>query len=168
MISFIEAFKIELTKEAEQTRRMLQQAPADKQDYAPHEKSMKLGVLAVHLATIPDMIVTSLLQDKWDFGDGPWNPPTWNTTEELLAIFDKSYQEAMDALNQSEDGILEKEWQLTAGEAVYLSIPKWEAVRHAFGQNAHHRAQLGVFLRLLDIPIPGPYGPSADESNGLI
>ena len=168
MISFIEAYKTELTQEAEQTRRMLQQAPADRQDFAPHAKSMKLGVLAVHLATIPDMIVTGLLQDKWDFGDGEWNPPTWNTTEELLAIFDKSYQEAMDALNQSEDSILEKEWQLTAGEVVYLNIPKWEAVRHAFGQNAHHRAQLGVYLRLLDIPVPGPYGPSADESKGLV
>ena len=87
--------------------------------------------------------------------------------QELLKKFDAGIQQAEKVLGKVFDDILLDQWQLRAGDQVYMDMPKWEAVRHAFGQNAHHRAQLGVFLRLLDIPIPGPYGPSADEMEAM-
>ena len=71
--------------------------------------------------------------------------------------------EAKKAIAEASDDILQQPWSLGAGEVTYMSLQRWEAVRHAFGQNAHHRAQLQVCLRLLNIPVPGPYGPSADE-----
>ncbi len=164
MITFIEAFKRELADEAIETGRMLEKVPMDKFDWKPHTRSMKLGVLAFHLAELPVMISKALLKDKRDVvEDEPAAAKSFETTEALLAVLQNSVKEASDALNVSTDNILLDKWRLCAGEITYLEMEKWEAVRHAFGQNAHHRAQLGVFLRLLDIPIPGPYGPSADE-----
>ncbi|WP_304235744.1 DinB family protein [Jiulongibacter sediminis] len=168
MITFIEAFKKELEDEAKETRRMLKQVPTDKNDWAPHPKSMKLGVLAVHLAEIPDMIEIALLKDKWDFVEMEWDPKEFKTSEELLGYFDASLKNAFNALEKSSDDSLMNEWVMCSGEQIWLKTTKWEAVRHAFGQNAHHRAQLGVYLRLLDIPIPGPYGPSADETESMV
>lgn len=164
MISFIEAFKRELTDEAKETKRMLEKVPVEKHDWQPHAKSMKLGVLAYHLAEIPDMIEKGLLSDKWDFAEEEsWEAKVFETNEDLIKHFENSVKKAMEALEQSKDDILLERWKLCTGEVIHLEMEKWEAVRHAFGQNAHHRAQLGVFLRLLDISIPGPYGPSADE-----
>ncbi|AWV97871.1 DinB family protein [Arcticibacterium luteifluviistationis] len=164
MITFIEAFKKELADEVKETKRMLEKVPVDKYDWQPHPKSMKLGVLACHLAEIPDMIEKALLSDKWDFAEEEaWKPTVFKTNDELLAFFDNSVAKASAALEQSRDDLLQDKWKLCAGDITYLEMEKWEAVRHAFGQNSHHRAQLGVFLRLLDISIPGPYGPSADE-----
>lgn len=163
MITFIEAFTRELEQEAVQTRRMLAIVPADKMDWRPHPKSMDIKTLAAHLAEIPLMIVMGLSHDKWDFMDSPYSPKECNNAEELLAHFDYCVGEAKAALAQSTDDILQNPWVMCAGEQIYAHMEKWETVRHAFGQNAHHRAQLGVFLRLLNIPIPGPYGPSADE-----
>ncbi|MDZ4707722.1 MAG: DinB family protein [Saprospiraceae bacterium] len=166
MISFIDAFKRELEIESVQTRRMLQLVPKDKMDWQPHPKSMTVKSLTSHLAEIPLMIVMSLNQDKWDFTDNPYAPVDMNSSTDLVKRFDECLDEAREALNNASDDILQKRWVMCAGDQVYADLEKWEAVRHAFGQNAHHRAQLGVFLRLLNIPIPGPYGPSADEMGG--
>jgi uncharacterized damage-inducible protein DinB len=163
MLTFIEAFKKELEAEAIQTRRMLEIVPSDKMDWRPHPKSMDIKTLATHLAEIPLMIVMGLKYDKWDFGNSPFQPADCNSTADLLACFDNSLAEARMALDESNDDILQDPWVMGMGEQVWLSIEKWETFRHAMGQNAHHRAQLQVCLRLLDIPVPGPYGPSADE-----
>ncbi len=168
MITFIEAFKRELEDEAKETRRMLKQVPMGKYDWQPHPKSMKMGILAIHLAEIPDMITKAIVSDKWDFAEEEWNPKTFENQEELLAVFDNSYNKAIEALNSSSDSTLQDNWKLCAGDITYLEMERWEAVRHAFGQNAHHRAQLQVYLRLQDIPVPGPYGPSADETEKLV
>ncbi|MGR3812016.1 DinB family protein [Jiulongibacter sp. NS-SX5] len=168
MISFIDAFKAELEEEAKETRRMLLQVPDNKYDWVPHPKSMKMGVLAVHLADIPEMIAFALQKDKWDVATEDWPPRTFESNDQLLTFFDNSLEKARKALEEASEENLMDSWQLVAGDQVYLDIPKWEAVRHAFGQNAHHRAQLQVYLRLQDIPVPGPYGPSADETEGLI
>ncbi|WP_228713606.1 DinB family protein [Arundinibacter roseus] len=163
MISFIETFQRELADESKETRRMLAIVPADKMDWQPHPKSMTLKALATHLAEIPIMITVALEQDKWDFAEEPYNPYDFPTAEALLARFDECIEKAENALAHASDDNLRDNWKLCSGEQVFMEVERWEAVRHAFGQNAHHRAQLGVFLRLLDIPIPGPYGPSADE-----
>jgi len=163
MISFIESFKRELESEGVQTRRMLQVVPADKMDWRPHPKSMTIKALAGHLAEMPLMIAMGINQDEWDFAKSPYDPVDMNNAQELVTRFDQCLEEARIALDHGADDTLQKRWVLRAGDQVYMDITKWECIRHAFGQNAHHRAQLGVFLRLLDIPIPEPYGPSADE-----
>jgi uncharacterized damage-inducible protein DinB len=163
MITFIEAFKRELEQEAVQTRRMLAAVPNQNLAFKPHPKSMDIKTLATHLAEIPLMIVMGLKADKWDFADSPYQPSDCSSAQELLTRFEDCLAEAQLALDQSTDDILEKEWIMCAGDQIYGTFQKWETFRHAMGQNAHHRAQLQVCLRLLDLPVPGPYGPSADE-----
>ena len=166
MISFIEAFQKELAEEAKQTRRMLAIVPADKMDWQPHPKSMTIKVLSTHLADIVSWISAILDQDEWDLAT-VGEPTDCTNAEELLKKFDDGLRRSEQSLSQATDAILQNHWVLRAGDQVYLDIEKWEAIRHTFGQNTHHRAQLGVFLRLLDIPIPGPYGPSADEMEAM-
>lgn len=166
MISFTEAFRKELADEAKETRRMLAIVPADKMHWQPHPKSMTLKALSTHLADIVSWIGAILAKDAWDIAESGEPDPCENA-EALLKKFDKGLGQSEEALNQASDDILQKRWQLRAGDQVYMDLEKWEAIRHTFGQNAHHRAQLGVFLRLLDIPIPGPYGPSADEMEAM-
>ena len=163
MITFIESFRRELEVEAAQTRRMLKIVPADQMDWRPHPKSYTIKALSSHVAEMPLMIALALKYPRWDFMNSPYPSADMNTAEELLKQFDYSVEEAKKAIGESSDDILLEPWSLGAGDVTYMSMARWEAVRHAFGQNAHHRAQLQVCLRLLNIPVPGPYGPSADE-----
>jgi uncharacterized damage-inducible protein DinB len=94
-----------------------------------------------------------------------YTPTPVGSTEELLSIFEKSFQEGKSALSEAKEEDLLPTWTLRNGEQVYNVFTKYEVIRHSFAQTIHHRAQLGVFLRLLNIPIPGSYGPSADEQN---
>lgn len=159
----MESFYKELEHEKIGTRKMLALVPADKLDWAPHEKSMKLKDLAIHLADLPTWITLAINTDELDFAVSPYNPRSCNNAEELLAYFDETIQEAMGLLKSSSDSILEQPWTLKNGDIVYMQLSKLETIRHSFCQLVHHRAQLGVYLRLLNIPIPGVYGPSADE-----
>jgi uncharacterized damage-inducible protein DinB len=159
----MESFYKELEHEKIGTRKMLALVPADKFDWAPHEKSMKLKDLAIHLADLPTWITLAINTDELDFAVSPYNPRICNNAEELIAYFDETVQEASGLLSSSSDEILEQTWTLKNGEIVYMQLSKLETIRHSFCQLVHHRAQLGVYLRLLNIPIPGVYGPSADE-----
>jgi len=137
--------------------------PADKMDYKPHEKSMNLKALATHIAELPTWITMAIKTDELDFKATPYSPKNCNNADELLAYYDASATEATRLLNESNDTILEDTWTLRDGDAIYMQLTKLETIRHSFCQLVHHRAQLGVYLRLLNIPIPGVYGPSADE-----
>ncbi|MBI3519063.1 MAG: DinB family protein [Bacteroidetes bacterium] len=164
MITFMESFLKELEKESIGTRKMLALVPADKADWKPHEKSMKLKDLATHLADLPTWITLAIHKDELDFATSPYNPANCNGGEELVAYYDKNAEEAKQLLQKSKDSILEEIWTLRNGNIVYMQSTRLETIRHSYCQMVHHRAQLGVYLRLLNIPIPGVYGPSADES----
>lgn len=153
----------ELEHEATTTRKMLALVPEDRFDWAPHPKSMTLKQLATHVAEIPAWYAMAVDQDKLDFNEANYQPAPIASNAELLALFEKSYQAGKAALGRVEEALLDKPWVMKGGDVVYLDTTKYGMIRHAFGQTIHHRAQLGVFLRLLDIPIPGSYGPSADE-----
>ena len=159
----MESFYKELEHEKIGTRKMLALVPADKFDWAPHEKSMKLKDLAIHLADLPTWITLAINTDELDFATSPYNPRVCNNAEELCAYFDENIKEASGLLSSTTDEVLEQTWTLKNGEIVYMQLSKLETIRHSFCQLVHHRAQLGVYLRLLNIPIPGVYGPSADE-----
>ena len=159
----MQAFLKELEQESVGTRKMLALVPADKADWKPHAKSMKMKDLATHIADLPTWITMGLTTDELDFATSPYNPKDCNGGDELVQYFDKNVSEAKEYLLKTQDAILEETWTLRSGEVIYMQSTKLETLRHAFCQMVHHRAQLGVYLRLLDIPIPGVYGPSADD-----
>lgn len=163
MITFIESFVKELEHESIGTRKMLALVPADKADWKPHAKSMKMKDLAIHIADLPTWITMGLETDELDFATSPYNPKNCNGGEELVQYFNANMEEAKACLLKHNDAVLEDTWTLRNGDAIYMQLSKLETLRHAYCQLVHHRAQLGVYLRLLDIPIPGVYGPSADE-----
>ncbi len=166
-MDIIKALVTEFEQEAQITRNMLKWVPADKFDWAPHEKSMKMKNLAIHVAEIsawPAMMINS---PELDFAKMDYKPTEANTTEDLMAIFEKSYREGKSALESASEALLGNQWLLRSGEKIHMEFNKYEAIPHAFSQTIHHRAQLGVYLRLLNIPIPGSYGPSADDGAGF-
>ncbi len=163
MKTLISFFLGQLKDEAVTTRKMLQIVPAEKYDWQPHPKSMSLVRLATHVAEIPGWIKMVIDQDVLDFAEGNNQPEVINSNEELMNYFEKNLASGLGALEKSSDEILPSKWVMKSGEQVFLESNKGEMLRHCMSQLIHHRAQLGVYLRLLNIPIPGSYGPSADE-----
>jgi uncharacterized damage-inducible protein DinB len=146
------------------TRRTLERIPEDKPDYKPHEKSMPMGKLARHVATLPKLGTFILTTPSLDLTTAKWPEMTFSTREKLLADFDALAAEARAALVAASDAALATPWKFSFGEKVISNGPRSLAFRHMFFNHLiHHRAQLGVYLRLNDVPVPGVYGPSADE-----
>jgi len=162
-MSQIPALLKELEQEAQTTRKMLRIIPDDKFDWKPHVKSMNIRTLATHIAELPSWITLALTTDELDFATAPYNPPVIETTAALLALFEMSLADGKSHLEKAEESLLSENWTLRQGEQIFSVMTKYETIRHAYSQTVHHRAQLGVYLRLLDIPIPGSYGPSADD-----
>lgn len=165
MMSTIQNLLKELTEESVVTRKMLERVPVEKQDWQPHEKSMSIRKLAAHIAELPGWVSMALKTDGLNFADQAYQSPEWNSNAALLEIFEKSLDEAKTALQGAKEEDLLPIWKLKNGEQVLMSKTKGEIIRHSMSQIVHHRAQLGVYLRLLDIPLPGSYGPSADDPN---
>lgn len=157
----------EMEQEAAITRKFLALVPEDKFDYKPHEKNMDMKTLAVHLAEIPAWVKMALTTSEIDFASMDYKPTPINNTEELLKLFERSVEEGRTTLQAASEDALLPEWTMRAGDKVLNVLTKYEVIRHAFAQTTHHRAQLGLYLRLLNIPIPGSYGPSADDHGGF-
>lgn len=155
----------ELEQEAKTTRKFLKLVNPDKFQWKPHEKSMDMKRLCVHIAELPSWIDMSVNTDGIDFATSDYKPTEVKTTEDLLNLLDESEKKALGALQKISDEDLLKTWTIKNGDQVLQAMTKYEAIRHSYSQTTHHRAQLGVYLRLLDIPIPGSYGPSADEQS---
>jgi len=154
----------ELQAEAITTRKMLALFPFEKSDYKPHEKSMSMGNLARHIAEIYGWAKECVQDDELDFAKADFVPEVLTSTEELLALFDKRLATSKAILENTSDEEMAKPWTMRSGETIYFTMPKTQVMRTwVLNHSVHHRAQLGVYLRMLDIPIPGSYGPSADE-----
>lgn len=164
-MSLIQMLLKEIDREAIATRKMLERVPDDKYDWKPHEKSMTIRRLATHIAELPSWVSMALTTDELDFANNPYKPVVINNTNELLAYFEKSLADGKTQLEKATDKDLEPNWTLRNGEEIYSVESKGDVIRMSYCQIVHHRAQLGVFLRLLDVPVPGNYGPSADEMN---
>jgi len=162
-MDIIKELLTEFESETAITRKMLAIVPDERFDWSPHPKSMTLKQLATHVAEIPSWFAIAADQDVLDFNEGSYTPAPVENNADLMALFEKSCETGKAALGRLPENLLDKPWIMRAGDAVYLDTTKYGMVRHAFAQTIHHRAQLGVFLRLLDTPIPGSYGPSADE-----
>lgn len=155
----------EMELEAQTTRKMLKLVLPEKFAWKPHQKSMTLKQLSVHIAELPSWVRMGLTTSGIDFAVHPYQPAPVNDSAELIALFEKSYAEGRAALQGATEADLLPQWTLRQGDQIFAVMNKYEVIRHAFSQTIHHRAQLGVYLRLLNIPIPGSYGPSADEMN---
>ena len=155
----------EMDQEAQTTRKMLERVPNDNWDWKPHEKSMNMKRLTVHIAELPSWVTMGLTTDGIDFAATPYEPTPVNNKSELLRLFEQSLESGRTVLQNAKEADLLPTWTLRTGDKVHGVMTKYEVIRHSFSQTIHHRAQLGVYLRLLNIPIPGSYGPSADEMN---
>lgn len=162
-MSIIETFLKEMNQEAIATRKVLSSVPQDKLDWQPHKKSMTARALATHIAELPSWVKLALTTDELDFAKAPYDPTIVNSSQELLDLFEKSLADGRSHLVPENEGKLNEPWILRSGDTVFSTNTKAETIRHAFNQITHHRAQLGVYLRLLDIPVPATYGPSADD-----
>lgn len=159
-----DAMLSELKKEADSTKKILERVPEQSFDWKPHEKSMTLGRLATHIAEIPHWISDILISDELDFGVHKFERRLVTSNHELLEIFQEKLNKAMEDLQNASDDSLKEKWILRRGDTVFFELPRIAVIR-SFGLShfIHHRGQLSVYLRMLDLPVPGMYGPSADE-----
>ncbi len=157
----------EFDQEMQNTRKTLERCPDDKWNWKPHEKSGTVGWLASHIATMPGWTGVTLNTEQFDYapvGGPAYEPPKIENRKELLAEFDKNVAEARAALATSSDAEMMKPWTLLAGGNTIFTMPRVACLRGMiFNHVIHHRAQLTVYYRLLGIPVPALYGPSADE-----
>lgn len=157
----------EFDQEMAGVRKTLERVPENKPDFKPHEKSMTMARLAGHLAELPGWATVTLKQDELDMappGQPPMQPYVMTTRAKLLEEFDTKVAEARKAIENTTDQEFMKPWTLLRGGQKLLTVPKIGVMR-SFVMNhvIHHRAQLGVYLRLNNVPVPSIYGPSADE-----
>jgi len=157
----------EFDQEMAGTRNLLQRVPMDKPDWKPHNKSMTMGRLAGHVAELANwaarIIETEVLDITPAVTEGHHGYAA-KSSQELLQVFDKNAAEARNVLAKSSDEHLNKVWSMTLKGKTVLSGPRYPMIRSMFLNHLiHHRAQLGVYLRLNDVPLPAMYGPSADE-----
>jgi len=155
----------DLAAELATTRRILERVPDGKADWHPHEKSMTLGRLATHLAELPRFARTLLETEELDWATFEYVPRTLETTAERLALFDAESAAMRAAVEGMTWETVGSRWVMRAGDHVILQGPRGQLLRSiGLSHMVHHRAQLGVYLRLLGVPVPGVYGPSADEA----
>lgn len=170
-MAIAESFLPEFDHEMANTRKILEIVPDDKLDYAPHDKSMKMGRLAGHIAEMAGWTVDILNTPELDVApvDGPsYQPVIAGSRDELLAAFDKNIAAAKEAIADASDEALTTLWSLLAGGNTMFTMPRIGVLKSmVLNHIIHHRAQLGVYLRLNDVPIPGMYGPSADENQPM-
>jgi len=158
----------EFDQEMQNTRKVLERVPDDKWGWKPHEKSGTVGWLAGHIATLPGWTTMTINTEELDYApvNGPsYQPPKIENRKDLLAVFDKEAAEARAALASASDAEIMKRRKLLAGGKEIFIMPRVACIRGmVMNHLIHHRAQLGVYFRLLNVAVPGLYGPSADEN----
>lgn len=154
---------IELEQETEKTQRMLASLTDEHWAYKPHPKSATLGELASHIVELHNWVAGALTKDSFDF-HMDYTPSTATSIAELKTVLVEGYDDNKRSIEESSEEDWQREWTLKAGETVIAKMPRAGAIRFIINSHLiHHRGQLTVYLRLLDLPVPGLYGPSADE-----
>jgi len=156
-------FSIELNQQAANTKSVLERIPQDKLTWKPHEKSQQIGRLGMHIAELPNTIIRAITTESFDFAAVPFKPVYPDTTAEIMETFDKALKQATETLEKTPDDELSVIWRALRGGQLVWEMPRSAVVRNTLNHIIHHRGQLTVFLRLLDVPIPNTFGPTADE-----
>jgi uncharacterized damage-inducible protein DinB len=155
----------EFRQEVATTKRVIERVPKQQLSWKPHAKSMTLGQLASHIASVPGNVARILQQDSFDVSQGNFVPPQPRSMQEVLTAFEQSISDAEQCLQSMTDDRASANWRLLRGERELMSLPRVGFARSIMMNHwYHHRGQLSVYLRLLDIPLPVIYGPSADEN----
>lgn len=163
-MSIVQSLIEEIQRERGSTKQHLTRIPADKFDWKPHEKSMSIKALSAHIAEIAGLPGLIIKTDEVDLADGNKKPEI-KTADDLVKFFEENTDQTIGALQSAKDEDLKKVWKMRHGDHVIMEMPKGDALRMmGMSHLYHHRGQLGVYLRILDIPVPSTYGPSADES----
>jgi uncharacterized damage-inducible protein DinB len=163
-MSLIDGMLQELDQEARTTRRVLERVPDDQLAWRPHEKARTLGELALHVAMVPGA-VAELIASPSPAQAPQFTDPSPQSASELIPALEQSISKAKTALNGMDDGQLMEPWRLMQGERELFAVPRVALLRSIMLNHwYHHRGQLSVYLRELDVPIPSIYGPSADEN----
>jgi uncharacterized damage-inducible protein DinB len=159
---------LEFDEEIKNTRTTLERVPADKKDFAPHSKSMPLGKLAPHVAQLPSFGLTVLTTPELDFSKGSFTPLQFESPEQLVKALDEGAAKVRTALQNTGDEAWNENWKLSFQGHSIFNGSRFLAYREMFLNHlVHHRAQLGVYLRLNGKPVPAIYGPSADDTMGF-
>jgi len=165
MIKMLEPMMSEIQQEAVITKRVLERVPADKLAWKPHPKSMSLGQLALHIATIPGNLSNLAQQDGFDVSTANFDPPAPNNAKEILTALEASVKAAEEYLGGVSESAAMGNWRLTSKGKEVFTIPRVGLLRTIMLNHwYHHRGQLSVYLRLLEVPVPAIYGRSADEN----
>lgn len=158
----------EFDHEMEKTRAILERVPEGKPDFKPHAKSMPLSKLAGHTAQLPGLAIRIVELPNLDFANSDMKPLVMESRQQLLAAFDALAEKARAAIAKASDEEWQKNWRLSFQGRTIVDQPRFLVYRDMFlNHMVHHRAQLGVYLRLNDVPLPGTYGPSADDKMGF-
>ncbi|MFZ0198607.1 MAG: DinB family protein [Candidatus Sulfotelmatobacter sp.] len=167
-MSISELLLPELDEEMKKTRTTLERVPADKKDFAPHAKSMPMGKLAPHVAQLASFGLTILTTPELDFSKGSIKPLPFESSAQLLKAFDEGVAKVRAALQATPDTAWKENWKLSFRGKSIFEGERFLAYREMFlNHMVHHRAQLGVYLRLNGKPVPATYGPSADDTLGF-
>ena len=153
----------ELEQEALKNKKMLERIPESKLSWKPHEKSMTIGRLGMHIAELPNWIDRCVCSAEYDMGTTPYNPNIPKTHAQIMTEFESQLNKTISLLRNATDKMLSENWKVRKGDRVIYDMPRAEVVRRQMNHIVHHRGQLSVYLRLLDVPVPGTFGPSADE-----
>jgi uncharacterized damage-inducible protein DinB len=161
-----ESLLMEYEKECANTRKLLERVPFQDPNWRPHEKSMTLIDLAIHIADVPNWMGLTIEQEELDFAKWKYVPKQAAHVEALLKIHDDAVAGAMKSLSATTNEALLDNWTMRHGEQIYFTMPKAACLRFfVYNHLYHHRGQLTVYLRMLNVPLPGMYGPTADEKN---
>jgi uncharacterized damage-inducible protein DinB len=167
-MSMNELLLLELDVEMKKTRTALERVPADKKEFAPHAKSMPLGKLAPHVAQLAGFGLTILTTPELDFSKSSIKPLPFESTAQLVKAFDEGAEKVRAALQATPEAAWAEPWKLSFQGKTIFEGARFLAYREMFLNHlVHHRAQLGVYLRLNDKPVPATYGPSADDKMGF-
>jgi uncharacterized damage-inducible protein DinB len=159
----VDPILMEIDQEAQTTKRVLDRIPENKLSWKPHPKAFSLGQLALHIAAVPGNLAGAIVQDSVEVPN--FVQPEAKTRQEVLDTFSKSHETVKATLNKMDDAKLMAIWSLTKNGKVLMSVPRIGFIRSILMNHLyHHRGQLSVYLRILDVPVPSIYGPSADEN----
>lgn len=154
----------ETDSEARTTRKILSSVPDEKYGWKPHTKSMSVKRLANHVAELYSWITTILTTEELNFDTMDYKPHDAANSAETIEFFESCLESGRDSLKNANDKVLQEPWRILAGGMVYIQTTRGDMISNTLNHIVHHRAQLGVYLRLLNVPLPGSYGPSADEA----
>jgi len=156
---------MEFREELKTTRRVFERIPADKLTWKPHEKSMSLGQLAMHIAGVPGAIAGITAGESFDVSKGEFTPPSPQSVDEIQSALNQSAEQVEKTFKAANEETAYGQWRLLRGDTLLMAVPRVVAWRSLLLNHwYHHRGQLSVYLRLLGVPLPSIYGPSADEN----